>query len=750
MLSCFRSCVSEPQAEHLPARRSPSPRQAPIAQQFLVASDATRINPAVRAPPSENAALLRLLPVLASINAGQEGWCTSLVASCRAAVQCLEASHASVYLRCDGGCAQTGQQQGLSAHHGPVFQVASAGPPGAAAAVADGGGGGAATAAAAAASLPLYSGVTTSSATASSRLQQRVAGPCSSGAGGGSDAVAPSVMDVLLATQQKEARLRALALASQDPATLTAADYQNLVTPVVAFREVPATALPPPSPLPAGGAPQARADAAPAALMTSSCGGALPEDWAQLAAGHGCRHFAVVGIETSEELKGVLCLASAAAARPASWTPEALHAMAALLASHVAQAAAVLGQALPALLAATNISQVVAALGAAAAGEAEKIAHVAGQVRVAFVHQQQAPAEAVAAAAIFPYEVAVGGGRKSSLSAASQAPLSTPSALRVRRRASCELIMDRDKTGLLQLLQGRGSSVMQAVTAAQQQEDGSMGSLAAALYSAATTTNGGITMGAAVARNKAVEALPVKPLSTADPSIGGETSATELESAESIRRMLSFVNGSRDGNTGTNTGTNTGFVRFSNCADAASAAGTSTCKGHTLALAGTLLSEALSKGAAGLCVDDCAAHVQDTKSYPRDLVLSRHAPMPLALALATHTSSSLQQGSEGLLGTTADRCSTSAFGPAGSIARAPYLEPVPSSGGVAAGAQAAAAAAKLFAGVGGGGSAAANTTADGRPLLALYTAFTQTMPRPLLQAVVRSQRELLAVRCYFA
>lgn len=79
----------------------------------------------------------------------------------------------------------------------------------------------------------------------------------------------------------------------------------------------------------------------------------------------------------------------AAAARPASWTPEALHAMAALLASHVAQAAAVLGQALPALLAATNISQVVAALGAAAAGEAEKIAHVAGQVRVAFVHQQQ-------------------------------------------------------------------------------------------------------------------------------------------------------------------------------------------------------------------------------------------------------------------------------------------------------------------------------------------------------------------------
>ncbi len=77
-----------------------------------------------------------------------------------------------------------------------------------------------------------------------------------------------------------------------------------------------------------------------------------------------------------------------AATRPAAWTPEALHAVAALLASNVAQAAAVLGEALPALHAATNISQVVAALGAAAAGEADKIAHVCGQVRVAFVHQQ--------------------------------------------------------------------------------------------------------------------------------------------------------------------------------------------------------------------------------------------------------------------------------------------------------------------------------------------------------------------------
>ncbi|KAG2431087.1 hypothetical protein HXX76_009619 [Chlamydomonas incerta] len=555
-------------------------------------------------------------------------------------------------------------------------------------------------------------------------------------------------MDVLLETQQEEARLRATALARQDPATLTVADYQDLMTPVVAFREVPAASVVQQLQQPRAGAPQGK-PAAAAPPLHSSCGGVLPEDWAQLAATLGCRHFAVVGIATTcEELKGVLCLASSAPTRPASWTPEALHAVAALLASHVAQAAAVLGEALPALHAATTISQVVAALGAAAAGEAEKIAHVAGQVRVAFVHHQPqgaleaavagAPGSAHAAsAAVFPHEAPGGGDRKSSLSA-SQAPPSTPVALRVRRRASCELIMDRDKTGLLQVLQGRGSSVMQAA----QQEDGSVGSLAAALYSAATTNGGGVTTGAA-ARNKAIEALPAKPLSNVGPIVGADNSLTELESADSIRRMLSFVTGSREGNTGTGTG----YVRFSSCADAPAGTGTAaaagTCKGHTLALGGTLLAEALSKGAAGLCVDDCAAHVQDTKSYPRDLVLSRNAPMPLSLALATSNASALAlQNSDALLGTT-DSGAASAFGP-GMIARVPFLEPA-ASGAAAAARQAATAAAALFAagaaGGGGGGGAAA---ADARPLLALYTTFPQTMPRPLLQAVVRSLRELLS------
>ncbi|GIM04743.1 hypothetical protein Vretimale_9242 [Volvox reticuliferus] len=60
-----------------------------------------------------------------------------------------------------------------------------------------------------------------------------------------------------------------------------------------------------------------------------------------------------------------------------------------------------------------------------------------------------------------------------------------------------------------------------------------------------------------------------------------------------------------------------------------------TCKGHTLTLGKTLLSEALSKQVAGLCIDDCQAYTVSMKAYPRDLVLSRGAVMPLSLALAT-------------------------------------------------------------------------------------------------------------------
>ncbi|GFR44781.1 hypothetical protein Agub_g6113, partial [Astrephomene gubernaculifera] len=60
----------------------------------------------------------------------------------------------------------------------------------------------------------------------------------------------------------------------------------------------------------------------------------------------------------------------------------------------------------------------------------------------------------------------------------------------------------------------------------------------------------------------------------------------------------------------------------------------SVCRGHSLPLKHTLLSEALSRGA-GLCIADCNAYVQDSKVYPHDLAVSRGSAPPQSLALAT-------------------------------------------------------------------------------------------------------------------
>ncbi|KAG2486383.1 hypothetical protein HYH03_014963 [Edaphochlamys debaryana] len=60
----------------------------------------------------------------------------------------------------------------------------------------------------------------------------------------------------------------------------------------------------------------------------------------------------------------------------------------------------------------------------------------------------------------------------------------------------------------------------------------------------------------------------------------------------------------------------------------------SVCRGHSLPLKHTLLSEALSH-ASGLCISDCNAYVQDSKVYPRDLAVSRGAAPAQSLALAS-------------------------------------------------------------------------------------------------------------------
>ncbi|GLC66945.1 hypothetical protein PLESTF_000494700 [Pleodorina starrii] len=59
------------------------------------------------------------------------------------------------------------------------------------------------------------------------------------------------------------------------------------------------------------------------------------------------------------------------------------------------------------------------------------------------------------------------------------------------------------------------------------------------------------------------------------------------------------------------------------------------CRGHSLPLKHTLLSEALEAQGTGLCIADCNAYVQDSKVYPRDLAVSRGSAPAQSLALAT-------------------------------------------------------------------------------------------------------------------
>ncbi|GIL71681.1 hypothetical protein Vretifemale_2204 [Volvox reticuliferus] len=65
------------------------------------------------------------------------------------------------------------------------------------------------------------------------------------------------------------------------------------------------------------------------------------------------------------------------------------------------------------------------------------------------------------------------------------------------------------------------------------------------------------------------------------------------------------------------------------------------CRGQSLPLQHTLLAEALTRGS-GLCIADCNAYVQDSKAFPRDLMIvprgngSSTPPQSLALATSCH------------------------------------------------------------------------------------------------------------------
>ncbi|KAG2443163.1 hypothetical protein HYH02_009573 [Chlamydomonas schloesseri] len=772
MLSCFRGCLGDDLASSRTGERigkSSARGDFELRTKTVASSDAKGswdIHAApVRAAAASsisssytaaataagNSALLRLLPVLASINAGTSagcgGWCSSLQASCEAVVRGgLQAWHASVYLFPGGADAAAGppgtasrgsaaaglqhsslQQQQQQQHRCLTCQVACAG----------------------FATARMPTGVASGAPTC-----------VSAGEDEEQEAGAMSVMDVLLAEDASQQ-------AASERASSVAGDLPRAHT-LVAFRSARR-----PAPYSSRGPPSAAAAAA------------LPCDWEYLAAAHDCRHFAVVGVWACEELVGALCLATTATSRPASWTPEALHAVAALLTCHVTQAAAVLGGALPALLSARTISQVVAALGGAAAAEAERIAHLRGEVRVGFLlaqqqkqqqqqqqHQQAATASspaAAATAAVFTYDAAaaaamaaVSAGLSVTAAAAADAaaaastqqqqqqPASAPGSVRRRPRPSCEVVMDN--RALLQLLLASRASEgqspqqqlqLQLVPRAPVSDEGSSsaGGSGTPRFGRLSGTH---DPGAGQRRRSPLDSLLPKALSSVGPprAAPGPHGAqpSPLERADSgLRRMLSFMS---------TTSREAAGACGSGAADPATAAlllpPPPPCRGHTLPLPGTLLAEALSKGAAGLCVDDCAVYVQGTKAFPRDLVLTRDAPMPLSLALATSAgaSSSATAGS-GSFGAyeAAAAAATAAAAAAGTRSRRNMM--------VAGSSPPAAAGAGDDGGYGGaaaGGvsSFVSSSAADGAlPVVALYVAFAQPLPMPLLQAVVRSLRELL-------
>ncbi|KAG2430077.1 hypothetical protein HXX76_010176 [Chlamydomonas incerta] len=460
-----------------------------------------------------------------------------------------------------------------------------------------------------------------------------------------------------------------------------------------------------------------------AAVVVGRAGGALealPDEWRQLWREQDCRHFAAVAI-----LGGgggvtpiaVLSLAAKGPCRPPKWKPETLHAIAALLTANVEQAAALLADTLPALHAATTISQVVAALGAAAAAAAEGVAHVRGQVRVAFVQQ------GVDAAAVFPHERGLG-------AASGLHPVHSSSAVRLQpmRRASCELVM-----------------------------------------SPPALTTAGLGLGMALLAAGASNAPPLLPGGRAEAlraaAAAGRYNRPSVDVAMLAAargdgsRAPSWANGPFFPSVSGRSGTNRSLLSF---ALPGADKDVPPCRGHTLPLPGTLLAEALSKGAAGLCVDDCAVYVQGTKAFPRDLVLTRDAPMPLSLALAavpllddpTAAScvNSLAAGTRDLT------AANSAFlRSASTLLRT-------ATGGARSGAESAATAATVavaeaavaLLGSGGGtstGAAAGVVAASGGalpgapapppPVLAIYATFAQPLPQSLLQSVARCVRELL-------
>ncbi|GLI63335.1 hypothetical protein VaNZ11_006253 [Volvox africanus] len=307
----------------------------------------------------------------------------------------------------------------------------------------------------------------------------------------------------------------------------------------------------------------------------------LPEPWRQLAVAHNCRQFAAVAMVTAGVPVGVMSMASKSSSRPTCWSTEALTGVALLMAGHVRGSGGYQGgsllavaDSLSALAAAATLSQVVAAVGEAAVEVSNAVARVQGQARVAFLQPD------ASAAAIFLQPPP--GGEAPNTATGVASPLVSRG-----RRTSCEYIMSSPHPSSPSV---GGNKRHSKIRASLDTILGRTSTLSSIYASPQAATAGHVA--AVVEENRM-----------------NSSSFTDAQSMNRVAKSrLTLTIASDKG---------------------------ASCKGHTLPLSGTLLADALSKEATGLCVSDCASYVQDKRAFPRDAVLSRDGVMPLSLALAT-------------------------------------------------------------------------------------------------------------------
>ncbi|KAG2428833.1 hypothetical protein HYH02_014245 [Chlamydomonas schloesseri] len=498
------------------------------------------------AAPQE--ALLSLLPVLTSLDGG---WWDQIERAVVATAQHLSATHACVFFI--SGDATYASAVALAGPPAPPLTIGlplalavgpSSGPGGGGpgrVAGAGGGGGGGAPSSASAASAPVQVPVPALAKAASNGVT--VAG------GGGAG---PSCAAAALVAQQLEKEPgRLLIFADAAPGLSSNGGGGGVGGALAAALSV-------------GGGGKGGGGGGGGHRLPASA----PPEWQALAAAvsgpgagaGGCRHFAAVAIPSGHLPIGVLSMGAEGPGRPASWTPEALHSVAALLSAPVRVPQVDLAcRALAEIASATTVHQLVRILLGAAAELIQTVTHIETQTRVAFVHQD------VEAAAVF------------------QSAATDTIGPAVRRRLSEVLLVDQtaQTTG-----GGGGGARSQAPAGRRSLNGGGDG---------ATTTTAGTGQ---------------QPPSRSPSLVANATIAVEGARDSFADRPSLFARGGAPGEE------------------------VAVCRGLSLPLKHTLLVEALAQ-AAGLCIADCNAYVQDSKVYPRDLALTRGAPPPQSLALAT-------------------------------------------------------------------------------------------------------------------